>query len=185
LQDVEEFVQEAKSGNIRALSTIYERFYIPVYRYLSIRLQNREDVEELTQEVFIKAMAGLPKYESRGKPFVAWLFRIAHNLMIDRSRRIRKMVGDVPFDRIPDAPADENIEQQALSALDLDAVLHTLNQLTNLQRETVSLRFISGLTLNETAVAMGRKENAVKALQYSALQAMRRILDTESLPNGE
>jgi RNA polymerase sigma-70 factor (ECF subfamily) len=131
----------------------------------------------MAQEVFLKAMNSLDKFQFRGPPFSAWLFRIAHNLVVDRVRHTKSTSGPpVPLDEALDLPDSQNVEEQALQALDVEVLREALDKVSELQRQVVLLRFIAGLSLAETAVAMNRKENAIKALQHSALGALRRIM---------
>jgi RNA polymerase sigma-70 factor (ECF subfamily) len=134
------------------------------------------EAEDLTQELFLKVMASVGSYRFQGPPFSAWLFRIAHNLVVDRARR-RKTSGEhLPLEEMAAAPVGGSVEEAALRALDIQEVRNALERLTELQRQTILLRFMAGLSLAETAAAMKRNENAVKALQHSALQALRRVL---------
>ena len=126
-------------------------------------------------------MNSLHRFKFTGPPFAAWLFRIAHNLIIDRARHIKSASAATsgapsPLDDALAVAGDHNVEEQALLALDMEALREALGKVTKLQRQVVELRFIAGLSLAETAGVMGRKENAIKALQHSALGALRRLL---------
>lgn len=181
MQDIEALVQAAQEGNLSAFGQVYEEYYLRVYRYAAARVGQGAEAEDVAQEVFLKALKSLNKFKFNGPPFAAWLFRIAHNLIIDRARHFKAASAATsgPPASIDDAlsvAGNENVERQALQALDIEALSDALNKVTRLQRQVVELRFLAGLSLAETASVMGRKENAIKALQHSALGALRRLL---------
>jgi RNA polymerase sigma-70 factor (ECF subfamily) len=175
--DIEPLVRSAQEGNLSAFGSIYESFFPKVYRYVAARVGHGPEAEDMAQEVFLKAMNSLDKFQFRGPPFAAWLFRIAHNLVVDRARHTKSTSGPaVPLDEALELPGSQNVEEQALQALDVEVLREALDKVSELQRQVVLLRFIAGLSLAETAVAMNKKENAIKALQHSALGALRRIM---------
>ena len=176
MPDIVALVREAQKGDLSAFAALYDHYFERVYRYVMARVGNSHEAEELTQDVFLKVMQALPSFRFRGPPFAAWLFRVAHNVVVDRVRR-RKAAGEaVPLEDAGDIPHGGSVEASALHALDVREMHRALERVTDLQRQVVMLRFIAGLSLAETAAAMRRNENAVKALQHSALNALRRIL---------
>ena len=181
MQDAESLVRAAQEGNLSAFGQVYEAYYLRVYRYAAARVGQGAEAEDVAQEVFVKALGSLHKFTFTGPPFAAWLFRIAHNLIIDRARHMKAASAatsgpPAPLDDALSLAGGENVEEQAIRSLDMEAVREALGQVTQLQRQVIELRFIAGLSLAETAAVMGRKENAVKALQHSALGALRRRL---------
>ncbi len=181
MQDTEALVRAAQEGNLAAFGQVYEAYYLRVYRYAAARVGQSAEAEDIAQEVFLKALNSLHRFKFTGPPFAAWLFRIAHNLIIDRARHIKSASAatygaPTSLDNALAVAGDQNVEQQALLALDMEALQEALGKVTKLQRQVVELRFIAGLSLAETAGVMGRKENAIKALQHSALGALRRLL---------
>ena len=181
MQDTEALVRAAQEGNLAAFGQVYEAYYLRVYRYAAARVGQGAEAEDIAQEVFLKALHSLQRFKFTGPPFAAWLFRIAHNLIIDRARHIKSASAATsgPPSSLDNALAvagDQNVEEQALLALDIEALREALGKVTKLQRQVVELRFIAGLSLAETAGVMGRKENAIKALQHSSLGALRRLL---------
>ena len=181
MQDAESLVRAAQEGNLSAFGQVYEAYYLRVYRYAAARVGQGAEAEDVAQEVFVKALGSLHKFRFTGPPFAAWLFRIAHNLIIDRARHMKAASAatsgpPAPLDDALALAGGENVEEQALRSLDMEAVREALGRVTGLQRQVIELRFIAGLSLAETAAVMGRKENAVKALQHSALGALRRRL---------
>jgi RNA polymerase sigma-70 factor (ECF subfamily) len=144
-----------------------------VYRYLSTRLANPADAEDVTAEVFIRAMKALPSYKARGVPFIAWLFRIAHNEAVNYVKK-RTRRGEMPLMDMVTAPDDP--AEVALRRVGFSEVARAMGDLTDFQQQVLRLRFAAELSIAETAKLMNRSEEAVKFLQYSALRALRRIL---------
>ena len=181
MQDTEALVRAAQEGNLAAFGQVYEEYYLRVYRYAAARVGPGAEAEDVAQEVFLKALNSLHKFKFTGPPFAAWLFRIAHNLIIDRARHVKAATAatsgpPADLDQALGVAGNENVEEQALLSLDTEALREALGKVTRLQRQVIELRFIAGLSLAETAGVMGRKENAIKALQHSALGALRRLL---------
>jgi RNA polymerase sigma-70 factor (ECF subfamily) len=168
-------VQRAKDGDPGALTGLYEEHAPRLYRYFLPRVGGRsQQAEDLTEEVFVRMIERLERYEDRGLPFGAWLFRIAHNLLIDHQRRLPKQ----PLVAIDECeklrgPAEKEIQQ----ALDQHEITITMDLLTSDQRNVIQLRFLEGLSIIETAAALGKTDESVKKLQARGLMAMRRILE--------
>ena len=170
----ESLILEVQRGDLHAFSGIYEAYYERVFRYVLVRTGNRAEAEDLASEVFLKALEAVNGYKLTGAPFAAWLFRIAHNLIIDNARRKAKRPTTELDERLPllqDSPAE--LVELGITA---DEVKEAMAELTDAQRQVVALRFGGSLSLAETAKAMDKKEGAIKALQHSAIQALRRVL---------
>jgi len=181
VQDLEALAREAQGGNRGAFSLLYEAMFDRVYRYILVRVGSAADAEDLAQEVFLRAMRALPSYQFRGRPFAAWLFRIAHNTVVDRHRQ-RGGVVNVSLDDAEPVVSSEDLPQETLLNLDLEQVGKAMSRITDLQREVIRCRFIAELSLAETAEVMDKDVNAIKALQHAALKSLRRELERQ--PGG-
>lgn len=178
----EDLVCRAQKKDPEAFGELYDAHFDRVYRYVVIRVRNQADAEDLTQQVFLKALEHIGSYHYRGMPFSAWLFRIAHNQIVDHWRKKSREKGKVmPMEQIDDSamtggddPADL-AERQA----SFEEVAAACEFLTDSQREVISLRFAGGLSVAETAKVMGKREGAVKVLQHAALVKLRRRLCAE------
>lgn len=170
-------VMRAQRGDSAALAALYDQHHRLIYGYLRARLGDRQAVEDLTGEVFQRMLTGLAGYRPQGLPFRAWLVRIAHNLLVDHYRRAGRGLVVEWDERLPAAGPDPTHEAE--HNLTLERVYRALAGLDDQQREAVSLRFLSGLSLRETALALGKTENAVKALQRRGLAALRLALGTD------
>ena len=166
-------VLSAQRGNRDSFAQLYEANVDRVYRYLLARLAEPADAEDVTAEVFIRAMRALPSYRPRGIPLIAWLFRIAHNQAVNhikkRARRKETLL-------LETAAADQGLEQRVLERARFGDVVRAMDCLTDLQRQVIHLRFAGELSISETAKVMNRKASAVKFLQFSALRALKRIM---------
>ncbi|MEE9284110.1 MAG: sigma-70 family RNA polymerase sigma factor [Dehalococcoidia bacterium] len=163
-----------KAGDRSAFEGIYEAYFDRVYRYIVVRIGNPADAEDLAADVFLKALEGLGAYQVRGVPFSAWLFRIAHNLVVDHLRRRSRRPTTVLNDSLPlmqDAP-----DELVTLGLTIAEVMEAMHEITDLQRQVIAMRFGADLSVAETAQAIKKKEGAVKALQHSAIHALRRRL---------
>lgn len=178
--DVTALVKQAQAGGAAAFSALYEHYYDSIYRYVSFRTGSFADAEDITAEVFVRMIESIHRFKWKGYPFSSWLFRIAHNLVVDFYRKKGRR-NTVPLDDAPqivdatafDADARMDIE------LSMGDVRRAMECLTDLQREAITLRFAAGLSVAETAKAMGKKDNAVKALQHAGLKKLRRTLCSE------
>lgn len=169
----QDLIQAAQKGNREAFGQLYEMYANRVYRYLLARLGEPADAEDVTAEVFIRAMQALPSYRIKGAPFVSWLLRIAHNQAVNCVKR-RARRREVPL--VETLSTTDDPEETALRQAMMSEVSQAMEGLTDLQREVLTLRFSADLTLAETAGVMNRRVQAVKFLQHSALRALRRLL---------
>jgi len=172
-----EVVCRAAKGDGKAFASLYEEYFERIYRYLYLRLGNQSDAEDLTQEVFVKALEAIRGYKWRGLPFASWLFRIAHNLMVDLLRKRGKVTEEASEDIAaggetdPAATAERNIEVARL--------MDNLEKLSPAQKEVLSLRFGAGLSIAEVARLLDKSPGTVKALQYNGIVALRKRLTGE------
>ena len=183
--DVSALVREAQQGGAAAFSALYEHYYDSIFRYVSFRTGNTTEAEDITAEVFVRMIESIHRFKWKGYPFSSWLFRIAHNLVVDfyRKKGRRRMVS---LENAPPIMEEGVVDADARMDLELTMgdVRRAMEDLTDLQREAITLRFAAGLSVAETAKAMGKKDNAVKALQHAGLKKLRRALcsGTESRP---
>ncbi|MDM7999856.1 MAG: sigma-70 family RNA polymerase sigma factor, partial [Dehalococcoidia bacterium] len=179
----EELVRRAQRREPEAFGQLYEAHFDRIYRYVMLRVRNQADAEDITQQVFLKALEKIGSYRWRGMPFSSWLFRIAHNLVVDywkkKGRETVRALAPEEIDDIAVSASDPVAEAEL--QFDVNQLMAACEQLTEAQREIISLRFAGGLSVKESAKVMGRSEGAVKVLQHAALAKLRRIL----CPAGE
>ncbi len=173
-----ELVGAAQRGDQDAFAKLYEANVERVYRYLLGRMGQQADAEDVTAEVFIRAMNALDTYKPQGVPFVGWLLRIAHNQAVNYFRKQARR-RELPL--LDTINAADDPAERAVSHIAAGEVHEAMDELTDLQREVISLRFGAQLTIAETARAMNRTEQATKFLQHSALRALRRVLGRQEI----
>ncbi len=174
---IETLVSRAQSGDKDAFTLLYQGYVHPVYRYIYARVDNRaEQAEDLTQEVFLKALDNIGRYRNKGKPFVSWLFRIAHNLVIDYYRHAKK-TRSIPLAQMKPLISDDNFVNTLENSQEISEVKQVIEKLPAQQREVILLRFGTGLSVAETAVALGKTEGTVKKLQHVALYKLRKLME--------
>lgn len=144
---------------------LYESNFERVYAYVARRVPTRQDAEDLTSEVFHEALRGLPQFEWRGLPFVAWLLGIARRRLAERWRRNGKRQ-ETAFDDTEEGAVEAGIEEAV-------ALFQLVNDLPADQRLVIRRRFVEQKSLREIAEELGRSEGAIKQLQFRALQQLR------------
>lgn len=159
-----------------ALADLFEEYYERIARYIAVRIGNQNDAEELAGDVFVRATEHIGSFQWRGVPVQAWLYRIAHNLVVDHLRRNSRRK-TAPLDEAQHVADSHNPEREVMHSLDREELLEALGELTEAQRETIALRFFGGMSSAEAAVIMKRSNGAVRELQSSALKRLRGIID--------
>ncbi len=174
--DERELVARAQAGNAAAFGELYERYVDRLYSYVAFKLGDRTEAEDVTEQVFLKALESIGSFRWQGVPFSAWLFRIAHNQIVDCLRR-RSRRPQAPLDvRLRDETPVADPEEQFDRLAEREELLAALAKLTELQRRVIELRFAAELPNAEVARILGRTEGAVKALQHAAIEALQRHL---------
>ena len=168
-------VERSKRGDAEAFGALYDRFQPEIVRYLAHRVGDVHAAEDLAQQVFLKAWQAVPRYEHRGVPFRAWLYRMAHNQMVDYFRRRRPTTG---LDGI-DVPEDGEAEQRVLVREVHEQLEQALIRLSEDHRRVLVLRFLMEKSAREIGEIMDRKEVTVRGLQMRALQALRREIESQ------
>ena len=167
----EELVRRVKARDEDAWAQLYDLHYANLYRYAFARLRSREEAEDIAAQVFLEALRGIDRFVYRGKPVLAWLYRIARNLVADHLRYV------VRKDRASQmSPANEGYAPAADESLETMELLEAISKLTIDQQEVLILRFFMSLPARATAQMLGKNETAVFALQVRAIGALRRIL---------
>ena len=181
VQDEEDLVRRAKQHDQEAFTRLYEGYFDKIYRYIVIKVGNETEAEDMTQQVFLNALQSISSFRWQGVPFSSWLYRIAHNQVVDYFRKKTKRPGtfdDVPHN-ISDSNKNNDPQKTTEHNLNIEQLLVAAQQLTEAQREVISLRFTSDLSTAEVAKIMGKSQGAIKALQHSAIVALRKKLLVE------
>lgn len=164
-----------------ALGELYERYESKIYSYIYRRTGSPTLAEDLTGQVFLKMLEAIQGQKSWHSSFSGWLYRIAHNLVIDHYRRRERR----QYVSIEDAPILKSEKHDPVTAaetnLDADRLRSAIQRLTEEQAQVISLRFLEGYNISEVATMMNKTEGAVKALQYRAVGTLRGLLEREQL----
>jgi len=174
VQGEESLVRRAQNNDQEAFAQLYEEHFDKIYRYLALRVGNEMEAEDMTQQVFLNALQSISSFRWKGVPFSAWLFRIAHNQAVDHLRRRTKRAS-VPLNESLVSSGDSP-HSATERKIDIEQLLAATRRLTEAQREVISLRFTSELSIAQVARIMGKSQGAVKALQHSAIVALRRTM---------
>ncbi|MBA4421405.1 MAG: hypothetical protein C0391_09680 [Anaerolinea sp.] len=175
----QKLVKQAIVGDVEAFAGLYELYVERIYRYTRSRLGDDQTAEDLTSQVFLNVWQNLDRYQQRGIPFRAWLFRIAHNSVVDHYRLQKDTAS---FEEIEAAYTPEAISMDEITheALEKQRIRQAMDHLTEEQQQVVRLKFIGGLNTQETAKLMGKHPGAIRALQMRALQALGKILELQN-----
>jgi RNA polymerase sigma-70 factor (ECF subfamily) len=165
-----DLVRRAVGGEAQAFAELYDRYADRVYAFLRRRTPNEQLAEDLTSETFLRAWDHLDSFRPGRAPFGAWLFRVARNLMIDHSRK-RKAETSIEVVLLPDDDSP-SVEAAVAQRFEWDRLERAMENLTVLQREVLTLRFIEGLETAEVAQVLDRRPGAIRALQMRGLQTL-------------
>ena len=166
-------VLAAQEGDATAFGYLYERYRDQVYRYCNARSRSTGEAEDLLGEVFLKAMESIGRYRDRGIPYLAYLYRIARNASIDRSRK----PGEAALFALTVEPrSTQDVEADAARSMEMESVTRALRGLKDEYREVILLRFVEGYAASEVARLLDKSEKQVWNLQQRALERLRKEL---------
>jgi RNA polymerase sigma-70 factor (ECF subfamily) len=170
-----DIVQRARIGDQQALADLYDLYFPRIYRYVLARTGNPPEAEDVTEEVFVRMLGGIANFEWRQAPFAAWLFRIAHNQVVSNARKNGVRRHDTSLsvsiaDQSPDPLS--RVEDR----LHFEQIFDVARCLPQAQREVLWLRFAVGLSVGDTARALGKHEGNVKVLQHKAIAKLQKLL---------
>jgi RNA polymerase sigma-70 factor (ECF subfamily) len=157
----------------QAFARLYDRNVSKVYKYIYYKVGTAVQAEDLTAQAFMKAWEASDRYRWTQRPFSAWLFRIAHNLVVDhfRTRRDALSIEGLPFEIDAHSESLDALAQRHLTAAELRKAI---GRLTDSQQQVIVLKFLEGYSTEETARIMRKDAGAVRALQHRALTALQR-----------
>ena len=175
LADERQLVLQAQDGDAEAFGRIYDGYVERIYRFVFFRVDDQQTAEDITSQVFLKAWSNLDRFEFTRTPYIAWLYTIAHNTVIDhyRTRKVTTALEDVQLSQPDDAEAVEN---QIDLTVEMRTIKAAMQSLTDDQQQVLHLRFIEGMSNTEIAQQLGKREGAIRALQMRGLQALAKQL---------
>jgi len=173
--DTGDLIDRAKNGDGEAFGRLYDMHVDRVYRHIYFRISNAADAEDLTQQVFIKAWQAIGKYNKTASPFLAWLIKIGHNLVIDFYRSKKS---EVCLDcDIVAAGTGSDPAYLAEAYFDRQEIRQSINKLPGDQQQVILMRFIEDFSYAEIAAVLGKSEGAIRVILHRGLKQLKTILE--------
>ena len=173
--ETENLVTQAISGDVEAFGELYTNHVTKIYRYVYYNVHDKEHAEDITQEVFLKAWKAIGSCRGKEKTFSSWLYRIAHNLIIDKLRKSQKQPS-----REAELPEDiRDTSDRMEISLEQKDLLKVIDVLSPNQRQVIVMKFIEEMDNREIAETMGKSTGAIRILQMRALETLRKTLGKE------
>lgn len=174
--NIEQWVKEAQSGNWQSFSKLYEHFVDKVYKYYYYKVSSQDEAFDLTETVFLKVWDNLKSYKPKtGSSFGSWVFRIAHNLLVDHYRLNKEMV------ELTDVHADKREEANPMHKTDESLRKETLkkamSKLKDIYKEVLTHSYLNELSNSEVAELMNKTEGGLRVLKFRALQELKKVLE--------
>ena len=179
LEDERNLITEAKGGEAEAFGRLYD-YYLPmIYRFILLKVGHREEAEDLTHQVFLKAWQNMSNYSEKGFPFSSWLYRIAKNSIIDHYRRAK------PSTNIDDlVNIEELISRPDIGKIDekeeLAKIMKSIGKLKETEKDVIIMRFVEDLSVKEVSDALNKSEGAVKVIQHRAIKKLQELLQKDN-----
>lgn len=169
-------VDLAREGDAEAFGQLYDHYVSGIFRFIYYRVGSQQLAEDLTSETFVRGLRAIQRFSWQGKDFGAWLTTIARNLVTDHYKSGRARL-EIVSDDVPEGPTvAASTEDDVMSLLSNEMLFEAVGTLPAEQRECVLMRFIQGLSIAQTAAALGRTEGAVKQLQLRAVRNLAKKL---------
>jgi RNA polymerase sigma-70 factor (ECF subfamily) len=164
-------IRSAQKGDADAFAALYRANVQRVFRYIFYRVNDTHVAEDLTGDVFMRALEGIGTYQDRGKPFIAWLYTIAHARVVDHYRKTGRRADESDIDSVP-LPVNPDMDADLMRRHAAQQLRRAIATLTVDQQQVIILRFIERQSINQVAGIMGKRPNAIKALQHRALRSL-------------
>ena len=177
MKEEEKLITSAKNGNSKAFGDLYNKYLTPIYRYVFMRVGYRKhEAEDIAHQVFISAWQNIKAYEFQGFPFSSWLYRIAHNAVIDYYRTQKPSFDLETLENSAFADIPE-LEDKLDTRMEMENVRLALAKLESDQQNVIIMKFVNELENKEIADALGKTEGAVRVIQHRALRQLKKILE--------
>ncbi len=171
------WIRQAQQGDAEAFARLYEQHVDAIYRYIALRVPSQQHVEDLTEEVFWRAWQAIDRFRPE-RPFLHWLYRIAHNLVINDARRAEKhrsyeMMTDMGHALMDETPSpEENLFRQE----DIQQLRQAMTTLSPDEQTLLTMRFFDGASYDDIAPVLGKRPGALRVLQHRALKKLAKQL---------
>lgn len=182
LKREQQLISAAQRGDEQAFGELYDSCIDKVYRYMLYRVRDPEAANDLTGEVFLRVVEGLPVYQDRNTPIMAWIYRIAHARLVDYYRKEQRSQQDQDIETIQEIYTDseDSLDEALMDSHEHQQVRQAIQSLTHEQQQLIHLRFVEGYNVEETARVLKKTIGAVKVMQHRAIQSLSRILNRKN-----
>ncbi|MEK7507932.1 MAG: sigma-70 family RNA polymerase sigma factor [Patescibacteria group bacterium] len=168
-------IKRAVRGDSSAFGLLYDHYQPKIYRFALVKVSHREEAEDLTHQVFLKAWQSIESYQDLGFPFSSWLYRIARNHVVDyyRTKKVTESIDDTDPEK---APVEHSLNSDLLEKLEVERVKNAIRKLKPEYQDVIIMRFVEDLPIRETALALDKSEGAIKLLQHRAIKEIQKML---------
>jgi RNA polymerase sigma-70 factor, ECF subfamily len=180
LENERQLVLQAQAGNAEAFGQLYDAYMERIYRFVYFRVEDQQTAEDITSQVFLRAWNNLDRFRLGRTPYLAWLYTIAHNAVIDhyRTRKVTTALEDV---RLSQPDYAEVVDNEIDIEVEMKSIKSAMQTLTGDQQQVLMLKFIEGMSNDEIARHLGKREGAVRALQMRGLRALAKQLEEKMM----
>ncbi len=172
--ELDVLIERAKEGDNTAKSILYKEYMTPLYRFVYIRIKDKEEASDIVQDAFIRAFQALPRFTDQGKGLLPYLFTIARNLIINKSKK--KHSDAIDYDFLNSHESGDRTDSESLNLDIRKDILIAMESLTETEREVIALKFYGERSYTEIAEELGKREDAVRQHVARALKKMRTTL---------
>jgi RNA polymerase sigma-70 factor (ECF subfamily) len=177
-REIEKLVKQAQLGDSEAFGEVYDRLVVSIYRYIYYRV-SKSEAEDLTENVFLKAWEKRKSYRKQaGNSFTSWLYRIAHNAVVDYYRAKAKTDNVELSEDLPNESSDIDPNKTTQRNFDTIDLAYYIRQLPSLQQQVIILKFVNGLTNEEISEILDKNLGALRVIQHRALARLKELLET-------
>ncbi|MBI2013546.1 MAG: sigma-70 family RNA polymerase sigma factor [Candidatus Colwellbacteria bacterium] len=177
LEDEKNLIKKAKDGESHAFGLLYDWYLPKIYRFVLLKVSHREEAEDITHQVFLKAWTGIADYNHRGFPFGSWLYRIARNSVIDHYRSSGRVGTEISLESAGiELPDSENKDSKIDSKLQLEVIMQSIPRLKEVEQDVLLMRFVDDMPHEEVANVIGKSVGATKLIQHRAIRNLKDIL---------
>lgn len=176
--DNENFIiKKIKKGDIESFGLLYDHYFKQIYRFIFLKVNHKEDAQDLTHQVFLQAFKKIGDYEEKGFPFSSWLYKIARNEIIDFYRSKKTNVALEELENVLTDANQENIKDRLDLKIQIEKVRLALKKIKPEYQDVIIMRFIEDLSIKEVAEILNKTEGAIKLIQHRAIASLKKILN--------
>jgi len=173
LEGEKEIIEKAKNGEKEAFGLLYDYYHPRIYRFIFLKVSNKQDAEDITHQVFLSAWQNIKNYEPQGFLFSSWLYKISRNAVIDFYRSKKN---EISLEEVGDRLNDELRIDKIDLKIQIEKVMKALKKLKPEYQDIIIMRFVDDLSIKEVAKVLDKSEGAVKIMQHRAINSLKKLL---------